>query len=96
MGKIRPADCVDKDGYNKLLYRYTKNVKEESVIGADTFMMNESKVGSKEMFYMNTLRRYIYHIATITVEKHGLGFGIFDMKEVEQWNKENKNCYIDF
>ena len=45
---------------------------------------------------MHCLHFYMPHIAQLTLERHGLGLGIFTMQGFERRNKESKNTLRRF
>ena len=59
-------------------------------------MSDDTKIGKKETFYMHALRNYIPTFAKITLKRHGLGIGIFNMKKFERRNKKSKNILRRF
>ena len=76
---------------------FVENVKKFYEIGKRSFLTKvKSKVGGDETFYLHCLRFYMPMIAKDTLEKHGIGLGIFTMQGFERRNKESKNTLKRF
>ena len=96
LGKTRIDDCGGVDGYKTMIDSYVSNANELFEIGADSFLSDGTKIGEKESFYMHALKNYIPTMARITLERHRLGIGVFNMQGFERRNKESKNTLRRF
>ena len=79
-----------------MINTYVSNAHELFEIGADSFLSDGTKIGEKESFYMHALKNYIPTMARITLERHKLGIGVFNMQGFERRNKESKNTLRRF
>ena len=83
--------------YKQELKDFINHLKLFYEIGAQSFLTKDARVvGGDETFYMHCLRFYLPHIAQLTLERHGLGLGIFTMQGFERRNKESKNTLRRF
>ena len=96
LGKTRLHDCGGSNWYSKMIEIYISNANEFLEIGAKSFLSDGIKIGPKETFYVHELRNYIPVFAKMTLERHGLGIGIFNMQGFECQNIETKNTLRRF
>jgi hypothetical protein len=70
----------------KKMENFEAELHQFYLCGKDTY-----HAGGEESFYFHCLRFYLPKIATITLNRHKLGLGIFTMQGFERRNKESKN-----
>ena len=87
---------VNSHWYKREIEIYEKNAKEFYEVGHRTFLSKGTSVGSEETCYMHVMRYYIPQHARLTLDRHGLGIGVFCMQGFERRNKESKNIYKRF
>ena len=97
--KISPflviTDISDVSEYKSKLTTFERNLKDFYKIGRRSFLTLKED-GDDETFYMHVLRFYLPRIAKETLDRHGLGLGIFTMQGFERRNKESKNVFKRF
>ena len=95
IGKL-PTNVGDsRIWYKKQIKKYENHTKAFYKAGASTFLSKRS-VGSEETCYMHVMRHYVPKISKITLERHDLGIGVFNMQGFERRNKASKNIYKRF
>ena len=82
-------DIGKKEAYIMKMHFFEQNVKKFYKVGAHTFL-SKKFVGDEENLYSHVLRFYMPQFAVITLERHGMGVGIFTMQGFEHRNKESK------